>query len=69
LPTFEPIDIAARGGPIVTNPVYVKFFEEFGIGDVSLVGGKNAAQVGMAVERPDPAVTQVSREAYGNVRP
>ena len=53
----------------MTNPVYVKFFEEFGIGDVSLVGGKNAAQVGMAVEHPDPAVTQVSREAYGNVRP
>ena len=27
----------------MTNPIYVKFFEEFGIEDVSLVGGKNAS--------------------------
>jgi pyruvate,water dikinase len=27
----------------MTNPRYVKFFEEFGIGDVSSVGGKNAS--------------------------
>ncbi len=27
----------------MTNPTYVKFFEEFGIDDVSSVGGKNAS--------------------------
>ena len=27
----------------MTNPIFVKFFEEFGIEDVSLVGGENAS--------------------------
>jgi hypothetical protein len=27
----------------VTNPIYVKFFQEFGIEDVSSIGGKNAS--------------------------
>src|SRR5665647_2822256 len=41
----HPSASTARGGTIMimTKPIYVRFFEEFDIGDVPLVGGKTAS--------------------------
>src|SRR5665213_252221 len=37
------VDLRREGETIMSKPTYVRFFDEFGIDDVALVGGKNAS--------------------------